>query len=53
MLSQKVYTDVLSEKDPNQDCSLFNLLSQCRNELSKIDDRDLMKIASVVEKETK
>lgn len=53
ILSQKVYTDVLAEKDPGQDYSLFNLLSECRNELSKMDDRDLMKIANMVEKESK
>jgi hypothetical protein len=52
MLSQKVYTDILTEKDPSQDYSLFNLLSECRNELAKIDDRDLMKIAKMVEKES-
>lgn len=53
LLSQKVYTDVLAEKDPSQDYSLFNLLSECRNELSKMDDRDLIKIANMVEKESK
>jgi hypothetical protein len=53
LLSQKVYTDVLTEKDPTQDYSLFDLLSQCRNELTKIDDRDLIKIANLVEKESK
>lgn len=52
MLSQKVYTDILTEKDPSQDYCLFNLLSECRNELAKIDDRDLMKIAKMVEKES-
>lgn len=51
LLSQKVYTDVLSEVDPNKDYELFDILSQCKDELSKIDQRDLLKISKLVEKE--
>lgn len=51
LLSQKVYTDVLSEVDPSQDYSLFDLLSKCKDELSKTDDRELLKILKLVEKE--
>lgn len=53
MLSQKVYTDVLSEVDSSQDYSLFNLLALCKDELSKVDERELIKIANLVEKEMK
>lgn len=53
MLSQKIYTDVLSEKDSGKDHSLFDLVSQCKNEFSKIDDRELMRISNMVEKEYK
>lgn len=53
ILSQKVYTDVLSEVDSNKDHSLFELLSRCKDELIKIDERDLIKIANLVEKQMK
>lgn len=53
ILSQKVYTDVLSEVDSNKDYSLFELLSRCKDELLKIDERDLTKIANLVEKQMK
>lgn len=53
LLSQKVYTDVLSEKDSTQNYSLFDLLSECKNLISSIDERELIKIANIVEKETK
>lgn len=51
VLSQKIYTDVLSEKDSSKDYSIFDLISQCKNEFAKIDDRELMRIAKMVEKE--
>ena len=51
ILSKKVYTDVLSEIDPNEDYSLFDVLTKCRNELAKIDEHDIIKIANMVEKE--
>lgn len=51
LLSQKIYTDVLSEVDPNVDHDLFEILSKCKNELSKADDRELLKIIKIVQKE--
>lgn len=53
ILSKKVYTDVLSEIDPNEDYSLFDVLTKCKNELSKMDDHDMIKVANMVEKEMK
>lgn len=53
ILSKKVYTDVLSEIDPNDDYSLFDVLTKCKNELSKMDDHDMIKVANMIEKEMK
>lgn len=53
MLSQKTYTNVLSGVTQNEKPSLFNLLQQCRNELSKADDKELTKIVNLVQKEVK
>jgi hypothetical protein len=53
MLSQKIYTDVLSETDVSKDYTLFDLFRECKNELAKIDDRELLKITKLVEKELK
>lgn len=52
MLSQKVYTDVLSEVNPQDDYSLLDLLRKCKNELSKIDEQQLNKIVNLVKRET-
>lgn len=52
MLSQKVYTDVLSEINPQDDYSLLDLLRKCKNELSKIDEQQLNKIVNLVKRET-
>lgn len=51
LLSHKVYTDILSEIDPDSDYSLYDILLRCRSELLKIDERDLLKIANSVQKE--
>lgn len=51
ILSHKIYTDVLSENDVSKDYNLFDLLRQCKSEISKVDDRDLVKIANLVQKE--
>lgn len=53
ILSKKVYTDVLSEIDPNENYSLYDILLHCKNELSAINSHELIKIANQVEKELK
>lgn len=51
LLTHRVYQDVLRETDPNIDYSLFDILRHCRNELLKLDDRELIKIMNNVQKE--
>lgn len=51
MLSQKVYTDVLSEMNPQDDHCLLDLLKKCKSELAKIDEQQLAKIANLVKKD--
>lgn len=50
ILSQKVYVDVLSEIDPSDDYSLIELLKKCKENLSKIDENYLTKIANAIQK---